>query len=153
MPSYTSLACRRWKMTNTRSAYCGSMPIPLSSTDSSQWVSRASTPTCTTGARSGWRNFSALPTRFARSWCRSACSPTTTGSGSCVTRAPDSAILSEKSSSTPRSSSSRSTSTRSVPVRPTRENPSRSWMRRCMRFAPSTAKSMYWSARSSSSPP
>ncbi|OLT46786.1 hypothetical protein BJF88_04080 [Cellulosimicrobium sp. CUA-896] len=152
-PSYTSFACRRWKITNTRSAYSGSIPMPLSATDSSQWVAWASTPTCTRGARSGCRNFTAFPTRFASSWCRSARSPTTTGSGSCVTVAPDDSRVSERSPSTVASACSRSTSTRSVPVRPTRENPRRSWMRRCMRLAPSTAKSMYWSARSSSWPP
>ena len=37
-------------------------------------------------------------------------------------------------------------------MRPTRENASRSLIRSCMRFAPSTAKPMYWSARSSSWP-
>ena len=36
--------------------------------------------------------------------------------------------------------------------RPMRENASRSLMSRCMRCAPSTAKAMYWSARSSSWP-
>ena len=44
-------------------------------------------------------------------------------------------------------------SAKPVVVRPTREKASRSLIRRCMRCAPSTAKPMYWSARSSSCPP
>ena len=33
VPGYASLAWRRWKITKTRSAYSGSMPMPLSATD------------------------------------------------------------------------------------------------------------------------
>ena len=45
----------------------------------------------------------------------------------------------------------RSTSVKLLVTRPMRENLSKSLMSRCIRWAPSTANEMYWSARSSRS--
>src|SRR5665648_163568 len=129
------------------------MPIPLSWQTSSQKAPTRRASTRTTGARSGYRNFTALPRRFASSWARSSFSPRTTGRSPTSTSAPVSSITGCRSASTRRSVASRSTSVTSEPIRPTREKPSRSLIRRCIRLAPSTANPMYWSARSSSCPP
>ncbi len=36
VPGYAARSCRRWKIRKTRSAYCGSIPIPLSVTENDQ---------------------------------------------------------------------------------------------------------------------
>src|SRR5665648_946674 len=112
------------------------MPIPLSWQTSSQKAPTRRASTRTTGARSGYRNFTALPRRFASSWARSSFSPRTTGRSPTSTSAPVSSITGCRSASTRRSVAPRSTSVTSEPIRPTREKPSRSLIRRCIRSTP-----------------
>ena len=49
VPGYSPRPCSRWKMTKIRSAYCGSMPIPLSRTANNQSSPCRSAATWTRG--------------------------------------------------------------------------------------------------------
>ena len=141
--------CRRWKMTKTCSAYSGSMPMPLSATER-PIVAVASARCRDHAARWSPRNLRALLMRFWKSGSSSGGSPGTVGRSSTVIAA---GLLDHGGS---RLSSRRhhlvQVDDGSRLMRPTRENASRSLIRSCIRLAPSTAKSMYWSARSSSWP-
>jgi hypothetical protein len=107
-----------------------------------------------TEMRGGWSaaNFSALLSRFWKTAVSSEVSPSTTG------RWPASIVACEALTAGPRfaqawaSRMEQETSSRRWAVRPTRLNASRSLISCCMRLAPSTASSMYWSAFSSSRP-
>ena len=63
VPGYSSRVCKRWKMTNIRSAYWGSMPIPLSFTENSQSAAFCLHETWICGALL-FRYLMPLPIRF-----------------------------------------------------------------------------------------
>src|SRR5215470_6973018 len=101
VPGYVRRLCNRWKMTKMRSAYSGSMPMPLSRTDTTQRPFTGRAAMCTRGG--SWRrNLIALPIRFWNSWRTCEASAGTIGSGSCVTTAPVSATAACRSSRTSR---------------------------------------------------
>ena len=151
VPGYVALSCRRWKIRKTRSAYCGSIPIPLSVTENTQ---NAPSRLAVMAMRGGCSplNFSALLSRFWKTTLRSVACARTTGSGAASTTAPAWSIRSDRFAFAVASAASLDTGPSSCSNRPTRLNASRSLISTCIRVAPSTANSMYWSAFSSSLP-
>ena len=93
----------------------------------------------------------ALPMRFCHSMPSRVGSPITSGSGPGRSMtAPVSSTAADRAVTAASSGWSSGTGTRTSVARPTREKVSRSLIRTCIRFAPSTANSMYFRPRSSS---
>ena len=97
-------------------------------------------------------NFSALLSRFWNTAVSSGSSASTSGRCPVSTVAPVSSIVVARLFLAWASAASLDTSAGSRADRPTRLYWSRSLISACIRLAPSTANSMYWSARASSWP-
>ena len=82
VPGNVSRVCRRWNIPKIRSAYCGSMPIPLSSTAKRQTAPSRSALTRTCGTVPGATNLIALVIRFWSSCASWPGSPVTVGRSS-----------------------------------------------------------------------
>src|ERR1051325_1709818 len=121
VPGYSPMACSRWNSMKMRSKYCGSMPMPLSATLMCHSPASSCAPTWMWGARSLLRNLSALPIRFWNTCASCTSSPSTVGSASAVTAAPDSWIAACKLVRARLSGASSDTGTSSLPLVPTRE--------------------------------
>ena len=67
LPGTSSSLCRRWPKSNTRSAYSGSIPMPLSVTVNSHSASPGRAAMAISGGSSP-RNLTALAIRFWNSW-------------------------------------------------------------------------------------
>ena len=134
------------------SANSAGTPMPLSATPICHPPSGCPSAVIRiTGVRSAARNLMALPMRFCHSMPSRVGSPITSGSGPGRSMtAPVSSITADRAVAAASRGSSSGTITRTSLARPTRENVSRSLIRICIRFAPSTANSMYLTPRSSS---
>ncbi len=111
----------RWKITKIRSKYSGAIPIPLSCTENSQNPSVRRAPTCTRGGSSGRRYLIAFPTRFEKTCASCVGSPSTAGSGSCVTIVPVSRITRSSPATASANAASASTGADAAGVAVTRE--------------------------------
>ncbi len=153
VPGYVARSCSRWKITKIRSAYSALIPMPLSATANSQEEPSGTAVTLIRGGASP-RNLTALLSRFWKTAVMSGSCAETTGSGPAVTVAPVCVSWLSRFACAAASAAAQETGPVSPAAdRPTLLNASRSLISTCIRVAPSTANSMYWSARSSSWPP
>ena len=149
VPAYSSLACSRWKITKIRSAYSASMPMPLSRTRT-----RHSSPSSLgADARPRGGAVAAELDRVADQVLehggeqRRLAAHASAAAPASTRRRASSIARREVVERLRRSDRRRGRPARTRPVvRPTREKASRSLISCCIRLAPSTAKSMYWSA-------
>ena len=139
--------CSRWKITKMRSAYSGSMPMPLSRTENAHGR-RPSLGRHVDRGGSLAAELERVADQVLEDLRQQRRLAQDRGQRIVRDPAPASSIGRRRlrQGASPQASS-RSTGRAASPSRPTRENASRSLISCCIRLAPSTANSMYWSAR------
>ena len=92
VPEYSSLVCRRWNNSNILVKYSSEMPMPLSATQNSQWVSVLQELMMISGGTFLFRYLSAFEIRFWNTCLSGVLYQLITGSSSRTMMARDSLI-------------------------------------------------------------